>query len=98
VPIADLNGKTLNEVFIGGNVITDGSFTNGFTNWIRVDGGNNLGIGSQAMRFANTGSSNIDWEATKKSPDNVCVIKKGSPAHIVCFIGYDQDYLYIRNS
>jgi len=45
-----------------------------------------------------TGSSNIDWEWTKSSPDNVCVIKSGSPAHIVCFIGYDKDYLYIRNS
>lgn len=45
-----------------------------------------------------TGSSNIDREGTKKSPDNVCVIKSGSPAHIVCFIGYDQEYLYIRNS
>lgn len=45
-----------------------------------------------------TGSKNIDWEATKKSPDNVCVIKSGSPAHIVCFIGYDKDHLYIRNS
>lgn len=45
-----------------------------------------------------TGSTNIDWEATKKSPDNVCVIKSGSPAHIVCLIGYDKDYVYIRNS
>jgi hypothetical protein len=45
-----------------------------------------------------TWSSNIDREATKKSPDNVCVIKSGSPAHIVCFIWYDQDHVYIRNS
>lgn len=45
-----------------------------------------------------TGSSNIDREATKKSPDNVCVIKKGSPAHIVCFVWYDQEHVYIRNS
>jgi hypothetical protein len=26
------------------------------------------------------------------------VIKKGSPKHIVCFIGYDSDHVYIRNS
>ena len=45
-----------------------------------------------------TGSSNIDREATKKSPDNVCVIKSGSPAHIVCFVGYNKDHIYIRNS
>lgn len=45
-----------------------------------------------------TGSTFIDREATKKSPDNVCVIKKGSPAHIVCFIWYDQEHVYIRNS
>ena len=45
-----------------------------------------------------TGSTNIDWEWTKHSIDNVCVIKSGSPAHIVCFVGYDKDYLYIRNS
>jgi hypothetical protein len=45
-----------------------------------------------------TGSTNIDREATKNSPDNVCVIKKWSPAHIVCFIGYDSDHVYIRNS
>lgn len=45
-----------------------------------------------------TGSTNIDREATKSSPDNVCVIKSGSPAHIVCFVGYDKDYVYIRNS
>jgi len=45
-----------------------------------------------------TGSSNIDREATKKSPDNICIIKSGSPAHIVCFVWYDKDYLYIRNS
>lgn len=45
-----------------------------------------------------TGSTNIDREATKSSKDNVCVIKAGSPAHIVCFIGYDADYVFIRNS
>lgn len=45
-----------------------------------------------------TGSTNIDREATKSSPDNVCVIKSWSPAHIVCFIGYDSDHPYIRNS
>ena len=45
-----------------------------------------------------TGSTNIDREATKNSPDNVCVIKKWSPAHIVCFDGYDKDYVFIRNS
>lgn len=45
-----------------------------------------------------TWSSNIDREATKSSTDNVCVIKSGSPAHIVCFVGYDQDHVYIRNS
>lgn len=45
-----------------------------------------------------TGSTNINREWTKHSPDNVCVIKSGSPAHIVCFVGYDKDYLYIRNS
>lgn len=45
-----------------------------------------------------TGSTNIDWEWTKHSIDNVCVIKKGSPAHIVCFVGYDKEHVYIRNS
>lgn len=45
-----------------------------------------------------TGSTNIDREETKHSIDNVCVIKSWSPAHIVCFVGYDTDYVYIRNS
>lgn len=45
-----------------------------------------------------TGSTNIDREATKKTDWNVCVIKSWSPAHIVCLIGYDKDYVYIRNS
>jgi len=54
------------------------------------------GIGKTFMWY--TGSTNIDREATKSSPDNVCVIKSWSPAHIVCFIGYDADHVYIRNS
>lgn len=54
------------------------------------------GISKNFMWY--TGSTNIDREATKSSPDNVCVIKSGSPAHIVCFIGYDADHVYIRNS
>lgn len=48
--------------------------------------------------MAYTGSSNIDREATKKSPNNVCVIKPNSPAHIVCKIAYDKDFFWIRNS
>ena len=33
VPIADLNGKTLDEVFIGGQLVNNGDFENGFTTW-----------------------------------------------------------------
>jgi hypothetical protein len=33
VPIADLNGKTLDEVFIGGQLVNNGDFNNGTTNW-----------------------------------------------------------------
>ena len=45
-----------------------------------------------------TGSGNIDREATKKSPNNVCVIKPWSPLHIICIIWYDKSYPFIRNS
>jgi hypothetical protein len=33
VPIADLNGKTLDEVFIGGNLVVNGDFSDGTTWW-----------------------------------------------------------------
>jgi len=33
VPIADLNGKTLDEVFIGGNLVANVNFSNGTTGW-----------------------------------------------------------------
>jgi hypothetical protein len=33
VPIADLNGKTLDEVFIGGQLLTNPDFDNGTTDW-----------------------------------------------------------------
>lgn len=45
-----------------------------------------------------TWSGDIDREATKTSPNNVCVIKKWSPKHIVCSDGWDKNYMFIRNS
>lgn len=50
------------------------------------------------MYIPYTWSGNIDREATKYSPDNVCVIKKWSPKHIVCSDGWDYEYMFIRNS
>jgi hypothetical protein len=36
VPIADLNGKTLDEVFIGGQLVSNGDFNNGTTGWTPI--------------------------------------------------------------
>lgn len=44
-----------------------------------------------------TGSSKVDREATKRSPGNVMVISKW-PAHIVCGVWYDKEWIFIRNS
>jgi hypothetical protein len=38
IPIPALNNKTLNEVFVGGQLVANGDFSNGTTGWITNDG------------------------------------------------------------
>jgi hypothetical protein len=58
VPIADLNGKTLDEVFIGGQLLLNNEFSNGTTNWdLRSNTSQNVVDGVNIITATATGTT-----------------------------------------
>jgi hypothetical protein len=58
VPIADLNGKTLDEVFIGGQLISNPDFNNGTTDWITQNGSINT-VENGILKNQSDGTSTV---------------------------------------
>jgi hypothetical protein len=55
-PIDELNGLSLNELFIDGNLLTNGDFSNGLTNWFTVVVNTTLDVIDQSIVIYSAGS------------------------------------------
>jgi hypothetical protein len=67
IPLAVLNNQSLNQVFVGGQLVTNGDFSNGTTNWTGTSFGTTLStisVSNNILTGTGTNSSDVNLART----------------------------------
>jgi hypothetical protein len=70
IPLAVLNNQSLNQVFVGGNVVINGEFTNGTTDWTSFNSTSSVSNGN-LLNTGNGASLGVSIAAFSFSPSFV---------------------------